>query len=183
MSTSNEQGHAVDIGDGRYLVSMSVLVSSSDADTPEEAVTIAVDRVAGRSSGWMVMDRETHHTTWSDPEIAAKPSTASTQGSVAQGGGADARARDATTSVGSAAETPLACAVVAAEAATQATHLLWHAMSDEQKAEWVLSAAGTWPRHDIFLRRLLPVAPQILADEKVADTVRLPRTEDSPGGP
>jgi len=36
---------------------------------------------------------------------------------------------------------------------------------------------------DIFLRRLLPVAPQILADEKVADTVRLRRTEYSPGGP
>jgi hypothetical protein len=42
-------------------------------------------------------------------------------------------------------------------------------MTEGERAWWLASCEDHWPRLDIYLHRLLPVAEQVIADEGAAD--------------
>lgn len=60
----------------------------------------------------------------------------------------------------------LDCAVIAADAAMQATVALWDHLSPAEQDRWLESAATSWPRRDIFIKAVLPAAAKVIADER-----------------
>jgi hypothetical protein len=66
-------------------------------------------------------------------------------------------------------ENALGNAVAAAEAACQATWVLWEQMTPAERDAWLELQEVCWPRLDIYLHRLLPIANQIVADEQAAE--------------